>query len=146
MLSDAHPIQDGRMSMRIAKAVLVLGSPVYLLVLGPFGILGVPVITLLLGGSVWPGLSRGRLALLGTVTVVTEAAVYAIAVFAFYGLGGPTGAWFWAGPAVGLAVYITGCWFAVQRPWTWPVSVTAALLAIAAIGAFAMVTGVPFES
>ena len=90
------------MSMRIAKAVLVLGSPVDLLVLGPFGILGVPVITLLLGESVWPGLSRGRLALLGTVTVVTEAAVYAIAVFAFdIGLGGPTGAWFWAGPAVG---------------------------------------------
>ncbi len=132
--------------MRVAKTILVLGSPVYLLVLGPFGILGVPVITLLLGGSVWPGLSRGRLVLLSTVTIVTEAAVYTVGVFEFYGLGGPTGAWYWAGPAAGLVVYIAGCWLAIRRPWTWPAIVTAALLTVAAIGAYAMVTGVTFES
>lgn len=132
--------------MRVAKAILVLGSPVYLLILGPFGVLGVPVITLLLGGSVWPDLSRWRLVLLSTVTVVTGATVYTIAVLVFYGLGGPTGAWFWAGPAAGLAVYTTGCWFVIRRPWAWPVIVTAALLMVSAVGALAMVTGVPFES
>jgi hypothetical protein len=66
-------------------------------------VLGVPLLTLLLGGWVWPELSRPRLLLLGISTVVTMGVVYLGAVFWFYGLGGPTGAWLWAGPLVGLA-------------------------------------------
>lgn len=134
------------MTIRVTKALLVLGSPVYLLVLGPAGLLGVPVVTALLGPSIWPALSRGRLLLLGTATVATMGAVYMVAVFVFYGLAGPTGAWLWAGPVTGLLVYLGGWRFVLRRPWLWPLVITIALLAVGAVGAIAMVTGVRFEA
>ena len=130
----------------MTRAILVLGSPIYLLVLGPGVLLGVPLVTALLGRSVWPALSRWRLLLLGAVTVVTMVVVYLVAVFFFYGLAGPTGAWLWAGPATGLLVYLAGWRFALRRPWLWPLIVTVALLAVAAVGAIAMATGVRFQA
>jgi hypothetical protein len=134
------------MTLRIAKVVLVLGCPVYLLLVGPFGILGVPIVTAALGRGVWPQQSRLRLLALGLTTVATMAGVYLTAVVWFYGLGGPTGAWLWIGPLVGLVVYIAGCAESLRRPWRWPLAVAGALLAIAAVGLLAVLLGVRFES
>jgi hypothetical protein len=134
------------MNLRTAKIVAVLGCPIYLLYLGPFGVLGIPIVTVVLGAGVWPQLSRMRLLELGCVTLATMIVVYVMAVFWFYGIGGPTGAWLWAGPLVGLIVYLAGCRQALRRPWRWPLAVAVALLAIAAVGVMAIAMGVRFES
>jgi hypothetical protein len=140
-------VHDRRMNLRTASAVAVLGSPVYLLwVLGPFGLVFIPIMTVLLGPRVWPQLSRRRLLALGGSTLAAMIAVYAVAVFWFYGLGGPTGAWSWAGPLAGTAVYAVGCTQTLRRPWRWPLATAVGLLVIAAVGALAMATGVRFES
>ena len=136
---------SGTMQRRIA-VVIVLGSPVYLLAFGPFGVFLVPVVTTAAGPWIWPGIARRRLAMLGATVTGTMIVVYFLAVFAFYGLGGPTGAWLWAGPLTGLLVYVVGCPYAIRRPWRWPVLVAVALLAIAAVGAVAMAIGVRFEA
>ena len=96
------------MNRRIAKAVAVFGSPFYLLPLGPFAIVGIPLLTAVLGQEVWPEHSRRRLFAVGCTTVATAIGVYVVAVFWFYGIGGPTGAWIWVWPLVGLVVYIAG--------------------------------------
>jgi hypothetical protein len=62
------------MSLQTVKAVAVLGCPIYLLLMDPFAVVAIPIVTLVLGPGVWPQISRMR-------------------VFWFYGLGGPTGAW-----------------------------------------------------
>jgi hypothetical protein len=135
------------MNRRTAKAVAVFGSPIYLLpLLGPFAIVGIPVLTAALGQEVWPQHSRRRLFAIGCTTVATAIGVFVIAVFWFYGIGGPTGAWFWAGPLVGLVVYIAGCTLAMRRPWRWPLATAVALLSVAAVGLLAVAMGVRFES
>jgi len=134
------------MNRRIAKAVAVFGSPFYLLPLGPFAIIGIPISTAVLGREVWPQHSRRRLFAVGCATVATAIGVYVVAVFWFYGIGGPTGAWIWVGPLVGLVVYIAGCSQAMQRPWRWPLATALALLSVAAVGILALATGVRFES
>ena len=131
---------------RIAKAIAVFGSPIYLLPLGLFAIVGIPVLTATLGQEVWPQHSRRRLFAVGCATVATASGVFFIAVFWFYGLGGPTGAWFWVGPLVGLVVYIAGCTQAMRRPWRWPLATAVALLSVAAVGLLAVATGVRVES
>jgi hypothetical protein len=72
--------------------------------------------------------------------------VYLTAVVWFYGTGGPTGAWVWVGPLVGLVVYVGGCTQALRRPWRGPLAMAVALLAIAVVGLLAMATGVRFVS
>jgi hypothetical protein len=135
------------MNLRTASAVAVLGSPVYLvLVFDLAGVVGIPIMTVLLGARIWPQLSRRRLLALGCSALATMAGVYFVAVFWFYGLGGPTGAWSWAGPLAGAAVYTLGCRQALRRPWRWPLAIAVGLLVIAAVGVVAMVTGVRFES
>jgi len=134
------------MSRRIAKAVAVFGSPIYLLPIGPFAIVGVPILTATLGREVWPQYSRRRLFAVGFTTVATAVGVFWTAVFLFYGIGGPTGAWIWVGPLVGLVVYIAGCTQATRRPWRWPLAAAVALLSVAAVGLLALATGVRFES
>jgi len=136
----------GCMSLRTATAVVVLGCPIYLLLLGPFGVIGIPIVTAVLGTGVWPQQSRVRLFAIGLATLSTMVGVYLTAVVWFYGIGGPTGAWIWVGPLVGLVVYIAGCPQAIRRPWRWPVVVAVALLAIAGVGVLALATGVRFES
>ena len=131
---------------RIAKAIAVFGSPFYLLPLGPFAIVGIPLVTAMLGQEVWPEHSRRRLFAVGCTTVATAVGVYVVAVFWFYGIGGPTGAWIWVGPLVGLVVYIAGCTQATRRPWRWPLATAVALLSVAAVGLLAAATGVRFES
>ena len=137
---------DPAMNVRTAQIVAVLGCPIYVLLLGPFGVLGIPIVTVALGTGVWPQLSRMRLLALGCVTLASMVSVYLLAVFWFYGLGAPSGAWVWVGPLVGLIVYLAGCRQALRRPWRWPLAVAVALLAIAVVGAIAMAMGVPFES
>lgn len=127
-------------------SVGVLGSPIYLLVLGPFGVVGIPVVTVLFGRRVWPRLSRVQLFALGCATLATMIGVYLVAVFWFYGITGPTGAWAWIGPLVGATVYIVACTPAVRRPWRWPLAVAVAMLAIAAVGLLATAVGVRFVS
>jgi hypothetical protein len=135
------------MSRRTAKAVAVFGSPIYLLpLLGPFAIVGIPVLTAALGQAVWPQYSRRRLFAVGFTTVATTIGVFFIAVFWFYGIGGPTGAWIWVGPLVGLVVYVAGCMLAMRRPWRWPLATAVALLSVAAVGLLAVAMGVRFES
>jgi hypothetical protein len=134
------------MNRRTAKAVAVFASPFYLLPLGPFAVVGIPLATAALGPGVWPEYSRGRLFAIGCATVATIIGVYVVAVFWFYGIGGPTGAWIWVGPLVGLVVYIVGCTQSMRRPWRWPLATAAALLSVAAVGLLALVTGVRFES
>jgi hypothetical protein len=134
------------MNRRTAKAIAVFASPFYLLPLGPFAIVGIPLVTAVLGPEVWPQHSRGRLFAIGCATVATIIGVYVTAVFWFYGIGGPTGAWIWIGPLVGLVVYILGCRQAMRRPWRWPLATAAALLSVAAVGMLALATGVRFES
>lgn len=134
------------MPARAIKALLVLGSPIYLLMAGPFGLLAVPVMAMVVGPSLWPNMARGRLLLLGVTTIGTMLVVYALAVFWFYGLGAPTGAWAWLGPGVALVVYCGGCPAAYRRPWAWPLVAGGALLSMAAVGAIAMLIGVRFES
>jgi hypothetical protein len=134
------------MILRTVKAVAVFGSPIYLLVLGPFGVAAIPVVTVVLGRGVWPELSRLRLFMLGCATFATMVGVYLIAVVWFYGIGGPTGVWIWVGPLVGLVVYVAGCPLAIRRAWWWPVAMAVALLAVAAVGVLAIATGVRFES
>ena len=128
----------------------MFGSPIYLLplglFLGPFAIVGIPALTAVLGPEVWPQYSRRRLFEIGCVTVVTAIVVYGVAVFWFYGIGGPTGAWIWAGPLVGLVVYIAGCTQAMRRPWRWPLAIAIALLSVAAVGLLAVAFGVRFEA
>src|SRR3954468_20413615 len=71
MGSRAADAQDGSspsardMIRRTAKAVAVFGSPIYLLPLGPFAIVGVPALTATLGREVWPQYSRRRLFAVG---------------------------------------------------------------------------------
>ena len=140
-------MDDHGVNLRTASVFAVLGSPVYLLwVFDLFGVVGIPIMTVLLGARVWPQLSRRRLLALGCSTLATMAAVYFVAVFWFYGLGGPTGAWSWAGPLAGAAVYAVACTQALRRPWRWPLATAIGLLAIAAVGVVAMATGVRFES
>lgn len=146
MRSFRSPSLGRVMNRRTAKAVAVFGSPFYLWPLGPFAIVGIPLVTAALGTEVWPQHSRGRLFAIGCTTVATIIGVYVIAVFWFYGIGGPTGAWIWVGPLVGLVVYIVGCTQAMRRPWRWPLAAAAALLSVAAVGMLALVTGVRFES
>ena len=135
------------MSRRTVKAVAVFASPFYLLpFFGPFAIVGIPVLTAALGQEVWPQHSRRRLLAVGFTTVATAIGVFFIAVFWFYGIGGPTGAWIWVGPLVGLVVYIAGCALAMRRPWRWPLATAVALLSVAAVGLLALATGVQFES
>ena len=135
------------MSRRTAKAVAVFASPFYLLpFFGPFAIIGIPVLTAALGQEVWPQHSRRRLLAVGFTTVATAIGVFFIAVFWFYGIGGPTGAWIWVGPLVGLVVYIAGCTLAMRRPWRWPLATAVALLSVAAVGLLALAMGVQFES
>ena len=134
------------MNRRTAKAVAVFGSLIYLLPLGPFAIVGIPLVTAVLGPEVWPEQSRRRLFAVGCATVATAIGVYVVAVFWFYGIGGPTGAWIWVGPLVGLVVYIAGCAQAMRRPWRWPLATALALLSVAAVGLLAVATGVRFVS
>jgi hypothetical protein len=138
------------MSRRTAKAVAVFGSPIYLLLLlpflGAFAIVGIPVLTAALGQGVWPQYSRRRLFAVGFTTVATMIGVFFIAVFWFYGIGGPTGAWIWVGPLVGLVVYVAGCMLAMRRPWRWPLATAVALLSVAAVGLLAVAMGVRFEA
>ena len=134
------------MLLRVIKVVAVFGSPIYLLVLGPFGVVGIPVVTVVLGRGVWPELSRLRLFALGCATFATMVGVYLIAVVWFYGISGPTGAWLWVGPLVGFVVYVAGCPLAVRRAWRWPLAMAVALLAVAAVGVLAIAMGVRFES
>jgi hypothetical protein len=134
------------MIRRTAKAVAVFGSPIYLLPLGPFAIVGVPALTATLGREVWPQYSRRRLFAVGLTTVATAACVFWITVFWFYGIGGPTGAWIWIGPLVGLIVYVAGCMLAMRRPWRWPLATAVALLSVAAVGLLAAAMGVQFEA
>jgi hypothetical protein len=134
------------MNLRTVKAVAVLGCPIYLLLMDPFAVVAIPIVTLVLGPGLWPQISRMRLLALGCVTLATMAAVYFIAVFWFYGLGGPTGAWIWVGPLVGLVVYMVTSPLAIRRPWLWPAATAVALLAIAGVGLVAMAMGVRFES
>jgi hypothetical protein len=134
------------MNRRTAKAVAVFGSPIYLLPLGLFALVGIPVLTATLGREVWPQYSRRRLFAVGCATVATAAGVFFTAVFWFWGLGGPTGAWFWVGPLVGLIVYIAGCVWARRRPWRWPLATAVALLSVAAVGLLAVAMGVKFEA
>jgi hypothetical protein len=134
------------MYVRIAMTVAVLGCPIYLLVLGPYGVVGIPIVTVVLGSGVWPRFSRMRLFALGCATLATMVGVYLLAVVWFYGIGGPTGAWIWVGPVVGLVVYIAGCPLTIRRPWRWPLAMAIALLAVAAVGMLAMATGVRFVS
>jgi hypothetical protein len=133
-------------SRRTAKAIAVFGSPFYLLPLGPFAIVGIPLVTAALGPEVWLQYSRARLFALGCATVATIIGVYLVAVFWFYGIGGPTGAWIWVGPLVGLVVYIAGCTQAMRRPWRWPLASAVALLSVAAVGLLALAMGVRFEA
>ena len=72
--------------------------------------------------------------------------MYVTAVFWFYGIGGPTGAWIWIGPLVGLGRLHLGCTQAMRRPWRWPLATAAALLSVAAVGMLALAMGVRFES
>jgi high-affinity Fe2+/Pb2+ permease len=134
------------MISRTAKAAAVFGSPIYLLPLGPFAIVGIPLLTATLGREVWPQHSRRRLFAVGCATVATAVGVFFIAVFWFYGLAGPTGAWFWVGPLVGLIVYVVGCIWAMRRPWRWPLATAVALLSVAAVGLLAVAMGVRFEA
>jgi hypothetical protein len=134
------------MNLRNAMTVAVLGCPIYLLLLGPFGLLGIPIVTVVLGPHVWPQLSRIRSLALGCATLATMVGVYLVAVFWVYGLGAPTGAWIWFGPLAGLVVYVAVCPLAIRRPWRWPLATALALLAIAGVGLLAMVMGVRFES
>ena len=131
---------------RIAKAIAVFGSPFYLLPLGLVALVGIPLLTATLGREVWPQHSRRRLFAVGCTTVATAIGVYVVAVFWFYGIGGPTGAWIWVGPFVGLVVYIAGCTQAMRWPWRWPLATALALLSVAAVGLLAVATGVRFES
>ena len=71
---------SGTMQRRIA-AVIVLGSPVYSLAFGPFGVFLVPVVTTAAGPWVWPGVARRRLAMLGATVTGTMIVVYFLAVF-----------------------------------------------------------------
>lgn len=135
------------MSRRTAKAIAVFSSPVYLMpLLGPFAIVGIPVLTATLGQEVWPQYSRRRLLAVGFTTVATTIGVFFGAVFWFYGIGGPTGAWIWVGPLVGLIVYVAGCTKAMRRPWRWPLATAAALFSVAAVGLLALAMGVRFEA
>ena len=138
------------MSRRTAKAAAVFGSPIYLLpllpLLGPLAIVGIPVLTAALGQGVWPEYSRRRLFAVGFTTVATMIGVFFIAVFWFYGIGGPTGAWIWVGPLVGLIVYVAGCMLAMRQPWRWPLATAVALISVAAVGLLALAMGVRFES
>ena len=131
---------------KAVSALVILGSPIYLLPAGPFMLLVVPVVTALLGQQLWPSLSRKKLVALGAATVAAMFVVYLLAVVWFYGLGGPTGVWLWAGPLAALIVYVTGMPLVVRRPWAWPLVITTALLTTAAIGLLAAITGVRFES
>jgi hypothetical protein len=138
------------MNRRTAKAIAVFGSPVYLVplmpFLGPFAIVCIPVLTATLGQEVWPQYSRRRLLAVGFTTVATMIGVFFIAVFWFYGIAGPTGAWIWVGPLVGLFVYVAGCTQAMRRPWRWPLATAVALLSVAAVGLLALAMGVRFEA
>ena len=135
------------MSRRTAKAVAVFASPIYLLpLLGPFVIIGIPALTAALGQEVWPQYSRRRLFAVGFTTVATMIGVFFIAVFWFYGIAGPTGAWIWIGPLVGLVVYVVGCMLVMRRPWRWPLATAVALLSVAAVGLLAVAMGVRFEA
>jgi len=40
------------MKQRAVMSVAVFESPIYLLVVGPFGVVGIPVVTVLFGGQV----------------------------------------------------------------------------------------------
>jgi len=146
LFDDSRPYDSGVSPRRIAKAIAVFGSPFYLVPLGPFAIVGIPLVTSVLGPEVWPQHSRRRLFAIGCTTVATMIGVYVVAVFWFYGIGGPTGAWIWVGPLVGLVVYIAGCTQAMRRPWRWPLAAAVALLSVAAVGLLAVATGVRFES
>ena len=131
------------MNRRTTATVLVLGSPLYLLMV-PNG--EAAVLCVLLGQSVWPSLSRLRLLALGAATLASLAGFYAVAVFWFYGLGAPTGAWRWAGPLAGAVVYAATVRRAVRHPWWWPAAAALGMLAVGVVGVIAMALGVSFES
>jgi hypothetical protein len=115
--------------------------------MGPVGLLAVPFIAVLFGGTIWPGLSRWRLLLVGAATVCALLGVYGVAVFWFYGLGAPSGAWGWAGPLAAVLVYIAGsAWQARPHPWRWPAVAACSMLAMAGVGATAQLLGVRFAS
>jgi hypothetical protein len=138
----------GGVTRRTTATILVLGSPLYLLMVpnGQAAVLAVPLIAMLLGRSVWPALSRLRLLVLGAATLASLGVVYGVAVFWFYGLGAPTGAWLWAGPLVGAAVYAASIRRAVRHPWWWPGAAALGMLSVGAVGAIAMALGVTFET
>jgi hypothetical protein len=123
----------------------VLGSPVYLIVTGPLVLIGVPVVTVLAGPWLWPGKRRSQLAGLGLATAGSLLFFFLLAVFPFYGLCAPTGAWRWVGLTAAPITYAPCCLVAVRRPWWWPLVVAASLAVSGSVGAVAAVAGVGFE-
>ena len=135
------------MEQRHVNSIVVPGSPIYLLALGPFALFAIPLVTIAFGRSVWPGLSRSRLAVLGCLTTLSFLVIFATTVFWFYGLGAPTGTWAWLGPLAALLVYVAGAtWQACGHPSRWPFVATASMPTIGAVGATAAALGVPFQS
>jgi hypothetical protein len=109
-------------------------------------VLVTPAVSYALGTTAWPGQTRRQALLAATAMVLTGLVVYMLFVFWFYGLVGPTGFWLPAGPLAALAVYAAGGSLVARRPWAWPAVAALALLAMAAVGALALLTGVRFES
>lgn len=117
-------------------------SPVYLFPLFPLTPIVLVAVTLLLGHAVWPGRTRMGSLALGAVAAVALTAA-AVIVFFLYSLCGPDSLLTLVlGFSVAAATYTAGCYLAIRRPWTWPLSMVAAAIAFDAVLLISLWSGV----
>ena len=97
------------MSRRIAKAVAVFGSPFYLLPLGPFAIVGIPLLTAVSAEKSGHNTHGGAYLRWDVQPSRRRLGCFSSQFSGSTGSADPTGAWIWVGPLVGLIVYVAGC-------------------------------------